>query len=407
MVDVVRAEHARNVDLLRRMVLVNSGTMNFAGVEQVGRMMRAELEPLGFQVEWIHMAEAGRAGHLVARHVGSGRGKRMLLVGHLDTVFEPDSPFQGWSVQGDIAEGPGASDMKGGLVVMLAALRAMHSAGTLKAADITVVLTGDEEKPGRPIAVARRHLIDAGRASDVALDFEGLSREQGRDIGAVARRSSNNWTLKVRARSGHSSGVCYDTVGCGAAYELARIIDTFRRELPEPNLTYNVALISAGAQASLNPAETAVTASGKANIIAGEAVALGDIRTLSDEQEARVRAKMQAIVARSLPQAQATIAFADTGYPPMAPTEGNRRLLAKLNDVNRTLDLPQMPAGDPASRGAGDIAFVSFIDGLVGLGMGGQGAHAPGETADLKSLDVQAQRAALLMTRLSKEPRGR
>lgn len=209
MVDVVRAEHARNVDLLRRMVLVNSGTMNFAGVEQVGRMMRAELEPLGFQVEWIHMAEAGRAGHLVARHVGSGRGKRMLLVGHLDTVFEPDSPFQGWSVQGDIAEGPGASDMKGGLVVMLAALRAMHSAGTLKAADITVVLTGDEEKPGRPIAVARRHLIDAGRASDVALDFEGLSREQGRDIGAVARRSSNNWTLKVRARSGHSSGVCY------------------------------------------------------------------------------------------------------------------------------------------------------------------------------------------------------
>ncbi|HEY8570985.1 M20/M25/M40 family metallo-hydrolase [Phenylobacterium sp.] len=405
MVEVVRAEHGRNVELLKQMVLVNSGSMNFAGVERVGRMMRAELEPLGFQVRWIPMAEAGRAGHIVATHKGNGRGKRMLLVGHLDTVFEPDSPFQGWTVRGDIAEGPGSSDMKGGLVIMVSALRAMQQAGTLKDADITVVLTGDEEKPGSPIALARRDLIAAGQASDVALDFEGLSREGGRDTGSIARRSSNSWTLKVKARSGHSSGVCMQGVGCGAIYELARIIDTFRRELPEPNLTYNVALVSGGAQASINPAETAVSASGKANIIAAEAVALGDIRTLSPEQDARVRAKMEAIVARSLPNAEAKIAFADTGYPAMAPTEGNRRLLARLNEVNRTLDLPEMPTGDPASRGAGDIAFVSFIDGLVGLGMAGQGSHAPGETADLKSLDVQAMRAALLMTRLSKEPR--
>jgi glutamate carboxypeptidase len=405
MVETVRAEHGRNVDLLKNLVLVNSGSMNLAGVERVGRMMRAELEPLGFQVRWVPMAETGRAGHIVATHKGNGRGKRMLLVGHLDTVFEPDSPFQGWSVRGDVAEGPGVSDMKGGLVIMVAALRAMQAAGALKDADITLVLTGDEEKPGSPIAVARRDLIAAGRESDVALDFEGLSRERGRDIGSIARRSSNNWTLKVRARSAHSSGVCAEGVGCGAIYELARIVDAFRRELPEPNLTYNVALVSGGAQASMNAEETAVQASGKANIIAAEAVALGDIRTLSPEQEARVRARMEAIVARHLPFAEAEITFADTGYPAMAPTEGNRRLLAKLNEVNRTLDLPEMPTGDPAGRGAGDIAFVSFIDGLVGLGMAGQGSHAPGETADLKSLDVQAMRAALLMTRLSKEPR--
>jgi glutamate carboxypeptidase len=405
MVEVVRAEHARHVNLLKEMVLVNSGTMNFAGVERIGAMMRAELEPLGFEVRWIPMTEAGRAGHIVATHKGNGRGKRMLLVGHLDTVFEPDSPFQDWTLRGDIAEGPGSSDMKGGLVIMLSALRAMREAGTLKDADITAVLTGDEEKPGSPIALVRRDLIAAGRASDVALDFEGLSREGGRDTGSIARRSSNSWTLRVKARSGHSSGVCMQGVGCGAIYELARIVEAFRRELPEPNLTYNVALVSGGAQAQLNPAETGVSASGKANIIAAEAIALGDIRTLSPEQETRVRAKMQAIVARSLPNAEAQISFAETGYPAMAPTAGNRALLAKLNEVNRTLDLPEMPTGDPASRGAGDIAFVSFIDGLVGLGMAGQGSHAPGETADLKSLDVQAMRAALLMTRLSNEPR--
>ena len=99
------------------------------------------------------------------------------------------------------------------------------------------------------------------------------------------------------------------------------------------------------------------------------------------------------------------IRFSDDGYPPMAPTEGNKALLARLNQVNATLGLPEMPAGDPANRGAGDISFVAFIDGLVGLGMAGEGSHAPGETADLKSLDVQAKRAALLMSRLAKEPR--
>lgn len=405
MVATIEAERARSLKLLEDLVLVNSGTMNLAGVEQVGRMLRPEFEQLGFQVRWVPMAKVGRAGHLVATHKGNGRGKRILLIGHLDTVFEPDSPFQGWKRDGDIVQGPGVGDMKGGDVVMVAALRAMHAAGTLKDADITVVLTGDEEKPGAPLAEARADLIAAGRASDVALDFEGLSRVDGRDVGSIARRSSTSWTIRATAKSGHSSGVCKPNAGCGAIYELARIVDEFRRELPEPNLTYNVGVILGGAQAALDAGDTGGEASGKPNIIAAEAVARGDIRTLSTEQEARVRAKMQAIVGRHLEHAKAEIEFSDDGYPPMAPTEGNKALLAKLNAVNAALGVPEMPAGDPANRGAGDISFVAFIDGLVGLGLAGEGSHAPGETADLKSLDLQAKRAALLITRLSKEPR--
>jgi glutamate carboxypeptidase len=407
MIATVEAERERSVKLLEDLVKVNSGTMNLKGVEQVGRKMRAELEPLGFDVKWVPMEKVGRAGHIVATHKGNGRGKRMLLIGHLDTVFEPDSPFQGWTRKGDIVEGPGVGDDKGGMVVIVQALRAMQAAGTLKDADIVVVLTGDEEKPGSPIDVARADLVAAGKASDVALDFEGLSREGGKDIGSIARRSSNSWTLKATARSGHSSGVCMEGPGCGAVYELTRILDEFRRELPEPNLTYNVGILVGGAQASINADETGGQAAGKSNIIPAEAIAVGDIRTLSNEQEARVRAKMQAIVARHLPKTNATLSFAETGYPAMAPTEGNKALLAKLNQVNETLGLPAMPQGDPAKRGAGDIAFVAFIDGLVGLGAYGEGSHAPGETVDLKSLDVQAKRAALLMTRLSKEARGR
>jgi glutamate carboxypeptidase len=406
MVAAIQADHVRNLALLEAMVKVNSGTMNFKGVEQVGQMVRAELEPLGFAVRWSPMAASNRAGHIVATHKGNGRGARMLLIGHLDTVFELDSPFQAWTPKGnDIVEGPGTSDMKGGDVIMIAALRAMQAAGTLKDADITVVMTGDEEKRGAPLELDRKDLIDAGHAADVALEFEGLARDHGQDIGSIARRSSGAWTVRAHAKSGHSSGVCTPQAGCGAIYELARILDDFRRELPEPHLTYNVGLISGGSSAKINATDTGATATGKSNVISAEAVAVGDIRTLSPEQEARVRAKMAAIVARHLNRTTAEISFADTGYPAMAPTEGSRALLARLNQVNVALGLPEMPEGDPDKRGAGDIALVGFLPGLVGLGMAGEGAHAPGETADLKSMDVQAERAALLMRRLSQEPR--
>ena len=92
----------------------NSGTLNLEGVTAVGAMMRAELEPLGFEVRWVDMRETGRAGHIVATHRGNGRGKRILLIGHLDTVFEPDSPFQRFTRDGNRATGPGVGDDKGG-----------------------------------------------------------------------------------------------------------------------------------------------------------------------------------------------------------------------------------------------------------------------------------------------------
>ena len=395
-------EQARAEALLEKLVNVNSGTMNLAGVEQVGRMMRAELEPLGFAVQWIPKPETGRAGHLVATHKGAGRGKRMLLIGHLDTVFEPESPFQKYVRKSPtLVEGPGTGDMKGGLVIMVAALRAMQAAGTLKDADIAIVLTGDEERPGRPLEAARAELLKAAETSDVALEFEGLAQEGGKDMGSIARRSSGQWTVEVTAKSGHSSGVFSQGAGYGAIYELARILEAFRTEAGEPNATLNPGVILGGATAEMNAAVTGGAATGKTNIIAAKAIAHGDLRTLSNDQTERVRAKMRAIVARPLNGAEATISFQD-GYPAMPPTEGSRALLKALNAVNRDLNLPQMAELDPLKRGAGDIAFVAGkVDGLIGLGAGGSGSHAPGETADLSTFDRQTKRAALLMTRLS------
>jgi glutamate carboxypeptidase len=409
MVAAVEANEARDLALLEKLVNQNSGSRNIAGVKAVAAMVRPEFEALGFTVKWLPMEQTGRAGHLVATHTGKPGAKRLLLIGHLDTVFEPDSPFQTFTRRGDFASGPGVADNKGGVVAMLAALRAMAAAGTLKQANVVAYLTGDEEDAGDPQSAARADLIAEGKKADVALDFEGLARDLGPDgklvdMGSIARRSAYSWTIEVTAKSGHSSGV-FGADGDGAIYALARMLAAIRAEVPEPNLTLNVGMIAGGAEAALAADQAHVSAAGKTNIIPAKAVARGDLRTLSPEQNTRAQEKMAAIVARAFPGATARIMFED-GYPPMAPTDANRALLARLNDVNVALGLPAMAPLDPLKRGAGDISFVAAdVPGLVGLGPASKGDHTPGETVDLISLTLQAKRAALLMSRLAAEKR--
>jgi glutamate carboxypeptidase len=404
MVRTVDAEQARTTSMLQRWVDQNSGTMNIAGVQAVRAMVEPEFQQLGFRTEWIDMKDAGRAGHLVARHSGSRNGKRLLLIAHLDTVFEPDSPFQRWTREGDLGHGPGSGDDKGGIAVIVAALRAMQAAGTLKNANITVFLTGDEEDAGSPISISRRDLVAEGKKADAALDFEDLAQEDGMDMGSTARRSAGSWTLTVSGRSAHSAGV--GAGNYGAIYDLARIIDQFRRELPEDKLTYNVGLIGGGQSVKLDPGKIRLEATGKTNIIAATAVARGDLRAISQEQIERTRAKMRAIVAQPLAGATAEISFDEDAYPPMPPTDGNRALLARLNRVNADMGLAPMGELDPSRRGAGDISFVAAdVDGLVGLGPASDGSHTDKEAVDIPSIFKQAKRAAILMSRLAKERR--
>ncbi|HEU0043759.1 M20/M25/M40 family metallo-hydrolase [Sphingomonas sp.] len=401
----IEADTSRQEALLERLVNQNSGTLNAPGVRAVGDMLRAELEPLGFAVRWVDMTATGRSGHLIATHRGNKRGKRVLLIGHLDTVFEPSSPFARYTRTGDRAVGPGVGDDKGGLVVIVGALRAMQAAGTLKAANVTVVLTGDEERPGQPTATARADLIAAGKQADAALEYENLATEGGKEFGTVARRSGSAWELRTTGRTGHSSGVFNRSLGYGAIYEMARILDAFRRELPEPNATFNVGLVAGGTPATIDAGGSQVGATGKTNIVAAEAIARGDLRTLTPEQDTKLRDAMAKIVAQHLPGTTATMTFYDS-TPAMAPSEGNRALLATLNTVNRELGLPEMPEFDPAKRGAADSGFVAAdVPTLGGLGVAGGGAHAEGEWIDLKSLPRQALRSAALIGRLAGERR--
>ncbi|AHE57141.1 M20/M25/M40 family metallo-hydrolase [Sphingomonas sanxanigenens] len=393
-----------DIALLEKLVAQNSGTRNVAGVTKVRDMVAPEFEALGFTTRWVPMAKVDRAGHLIATHKGKPGTTRMLLIGHLDTVFEPNSPFQTAKREGNLLHGPGAGDDKGGIVVMLAALRAMKAAGTLDGANIEVVLTGDEESAGKPVEAARADLVAAADNADVALDFEGLVVIDGRDQGSIARRSSASYTITATGKSAHSSGIFSPEVGDGAIYELARILTAFRKDLPEPNLTFNIGLIGGGATATPSANDAEIAATGKTNIVPPIAIAKGDFRALTEEQIVRVKAKMEAIVAQHLPQTGATIAF-EEGYPPMAPTAGNKALLDRINGINTDLGLPAMPVLDPLKRGAGDISFVAaHVDSIAGLGPSSSGDHTPEERVDLDSFPRQIKRAALLMTRLSAEP---
>lgn len=412
MVKAVDQQTPAAIGLLEELVNINSGTMNPAGVIAVKDVLAPQIEALGFNVRWTPMENIdGRAGDLVAVHpcpAGTKQcGKRILLIGHMDTVFEQDSSFQKYSIvpgtNGNVATGPGVCDMKGGLVVMLTALKAMKAAGALDNAEITIVLDGDEERHGEPLSVSRHDLIEAGKQSDVALEFEPGSRNDGQDMVRIARRGVIGWELETSGVSGHSSQVFRDAFGDGAVYEMARILDEFRRELQEPGLTFNVGLILGGATAQMNDTKTGGVATGKDNVIPPVALAKGDLRTLSNDQTERVEAKMQKIVADHLPKTGATIRFLE-GYPAMAPTEASKALVGELNAVNASLGLAPMGVVDPLYGGAGDISFVApYVPGLVGTGAMGEGAHAEGEKVYLDSIPTQAKRMALLMYRLSEQ----
>lgn len=393
--DYVRTHHEQDVALLERAVNLSSGTQNVAGVRRVGDLFASELTTLGFTVRWAAMpAGMRRAGHLVAERSGT-RGPRLLLIGHLDTVFEGEG--QRFVREDTIARGAGTSDMKGGDVAMVSALRALDAAGALKDSRIIIVMTGDEESAGAPLDQARRDLIDAARRSDIALAFEG-----GRAARAsISRRGSSSWTLTTFARQGHSAGIFSAGSGNGAIYEAARILDTFRRELSgNPTLTFNPGLIAGGTDVARDSSGTTVTVAGKTNIIAPKAIVNGDLRFLRETQKDSVRARMRAIVADHLPGTDAQITFHDS-YPAMPPTAAGDALLSRFDAVSRSLGYGPVEGDPPESRGAGDVSFVApYLTGMDGLGVSGRGAHSPEESVNLNSLTMAAERAAVFMYRL-------
>lgn len=402
LVQFIQREQAPAVQLLERAVNINSGTLNLEGVRAVGSLFQEQFEALGFKGTWVEGAAFQRAGHLVLKR--EGKGPRVLLIGHLDTVFDRTHAFQRIErVDEHTLRGPGTADMKGGIVVALTALRALQAAHTLDDLDLTLVLNGDEEDLGEPRDASRATLIAEARRADIALGLENAADDPGTAV--IGRRSSSHWQLEVRGRTAHSSRIFNDEVGAGAAYELARVLDEFYEQLHrERNLTFSPGVLLSGSNVELDGDAMRGTASGKTNIVADRAIAIGDIRALTPAQLDRAVSSMQTIVSKSLPQTASTLTFTHN-YPPMPPSPGNERLLAMYDVVSRALGYGAVKAVDPARAGAADISFAAaFVPmNLDGLGLLGGKAHTAQEFADLRTFPIQTQRLALLLYTLAHE----
>ena len=387
------------IALLKETTNINSGTLHVEGVKKVGAIFGKELEKAGFKTSWITLPDSlKRAGHLVATRSGN-KGKKIFIIGHLDTVFEPDMPANPFSMLNDsTATGQGVNDMKGGDVIVILALQALNHYGLLEGSDITVYFTGDEERAGHPVEVSRADFIERAKRCDVALGFEGATNK---NIVATARRGASSWLLEVSSKQGHSSGIFSERSGYGAIYEAARILNEFRNTLStEKYLTFNPGMIAGGAEVNYQENKASANVIGKDNIITPTAIVHGDLRFLTAEQKEKARESMRNIVSKNLNGTQSKITFFD-GIPSMAPTAGNNKILSLINQISIDLGAGPTYAGDPGARGAGDISYVAaYLDSIDGLGAMGDGAHAPGETIHLKTIPFLSKRAALLMNRL-------
>lgn len=397
----IKAHSNEAEKLLEETVNINSGTFNISGVKKVGEVFSRELQKAGLQTEWVSLPDSlQRAGHLVAVKKGT-KGKKIFIIGHLDTVFEPDmsaGPFT--RIDDSTATGQGINDMKGGDVIVVMALQALHSMGLLKDASITVYFTGDEEESGKPTSISRKDFIERAKQCDLALGFETA---QSMNTIAIGRRGFSSWKLEVTAKTGHSAGVFGQSAGYGAIYETARIINRFREDLGnEKYLTFNPGIIAGGSEMTYDDEKMRATVAGKTNIISPAVVAEGDLRFLTEKQRENARQKMQAIVSgQNLNGTSAKISFTD-GIPAMEPSKGNDALRQLTDKVSRDIGLGAVNAGDPGSRGAGDISYVAkYVDCIDGLGASGKGAHAAGETIHLKQFPLLIQRAAILIYRLT------
>nr|WP_271782938.1 M20/M25/M40 family metallo-hydrolase [Aquimarina algiphila] len=397
-ITTIETNHESAIKFLEKVVNINSGTMHHEGVKEVGMVFKKEFDDIGFNTRWIDMpTEVNRAGHLFAETSGT-KGKKLLLIGHLDTVFEKDSPFQEYKRDGDIAYGPGTNDMKGGDVVVLYALKALYENKLLKDSQIIVAFTGDEESTGKPLDISRKDLIDAAKKSDIALGFETST---GFNYATVARRGSSGWELQVKGKRAHSSGIFNERVGAGAIFEASRILNSFYNDVRgEKFLTFNPGVILGGTDIEFNNSTAKGVAFGKSNVVSQTVLVKGGLRFISEEQKEKTRSKMKEIVSKNLPHTSASISFKDS-YPAMQPTKGNIKLLTLLNEVSKDLNQGIVEAYDPGKRGAADTSFVAdYVDCLDGLGTMGSGAHTPKETLDLTTFEALTKRTALLIYRL-------
>jgi glutamate carboxypeptidase len=376
------------LQLLEELIAIESYATQRAGVEATGEVLDRELGAIGFTTvrepgtrvgpadRWLEALMlpgfdfAGLAAHRVSRKRGAGRG-RALVLGDLDTAFPPGStgrfPFR---VADGRAYGPGAADMKGGLVTAVFALRALAETGLEAPAEIVCVWSADEQAGS---LTARAVIEAAAREADWAFCLE-CAREGGKLMGARAQIGVG--LLEVSGREAHA----------GSAYgEGASAIEAMARKI-----TAIHALTDPGREVYLNVGT--VRGGWRRSVVAGRADATLDVRTPGPEAWDRVAAALHAIAARAdVPGTTGALRLAS--HRPAVPwTADTDRLLAVATEVGAGLDLEIAALRSPA---AGSSAFVGplGVPCLDGMGPAGGGLMTDQEHV---VVDTIPERAALL-----------
>lgn len=393
---------SESTSLLEKIVNINSGTQNPKGIKKVGLILKKEFDRLGMTTRWVNIDKADRGGHLFAETKNSS-GSGILVISHIDTVFSKDSSFQKFKRNGNKATGPGVSDAKGGIVVLLAALKTLKIVDVLDQMNIKVALMGDEEMPAADAkGPIRTHLVKLAKKTDIALGFEYAVGTLNK--ATIARRGYISWTIEVSGKGGHSSRIFSSKVGVGTNFSAFYILDRIREKFKKHKyLTINPGLIIGGTNVELSQHGIKGKGFGKHNVVAQKTIITGDLRTLSSAQLHFAITELRKIVSRPLKQTTAKIIFnkADS-YPPMSPTPSNKKLLDFLSQTSRDLGYGEVIALDPGLRGTADIVFAApyvkmAIDGLGALGTG---AHSEQESIDLDSISKLIKRTSLFLYRL-------
>ncbi|UCG11409.1 MAG: M20 family metallopeptidase [Deltaproteobacteria bacterium] len=338
--------------LLEKMVAINSYSHNAAGIVQVAELVRQALpSPLA-----LESAKDTTEGTLWLCGHGPAGEPPILLVGHLDTVYAPDTFDKGVDLQGDYLLGPGVADMKGGLVVIVGALWALDRLNVLPVIPLLLAFNGDEEI-GSP--TSGEILTELARSSRLGLVFE-CGGPEGTVV--TSRRGLHRYRLEIRGETGHAGNQLGDKKS--ALVELAhRILDLEALNDPEAGLSVNVGRASGGSAA---------------NVIPGRAEAEFEVRfseqRQSDEIEERIRALTNSPYHSSL-VVQATRSHS---RPVMARTPDAARLYQEAVRVARGI---QISLSEESRGGASDanLLAASGLPTIDGLGPVGEMDHSENE----------------------------
>lgn len=358
------------ISLLEKLVLENSFTANPRGGALVGEMLAAELQSIPEMTDVRSIPSDRFAPHIVATN-HPARTDFIALVGHLDTVFPPGT-FEGFRRDGALLRGPGVLDMKGGLVVVLEALRALSHVGVLSEIPVRLVIVSDEEVGSpegryvieRELAGARAALVfEAGRAKDAII---------------TSRRGTGSGRAVALGRAAHSGNAHAE--GANAIRALCRFVE-YAEGLTDYALgaTVNVGVIRGGTSK---------------NTVPDQAEALLDLRYVRlADGEALVSALEDA--ARRAAIAGTTVTFTkELARPPLERSEGNVALYREYAACARDSGLGDEEA--PLIGGGSDAATTAAmgITSIDGLGPRGKGFHTHEEFVEVETLVPKAEALA-------------